>query len=118
MASKKTDKIETPDPIATPFNLMEDAGLGSLAWMGTAYAEAWSEIGREVVDFVAERVKQDVAAQQAFMQCRSLPDLQKAQTEFLTNAVAQYTAETGKLADLSAKLLPGGGQAKSHSTPL
>ena len=65
MAERQTTK-ETPDPGAMAMKAMADfqkAGMGPLTWMGTAMLESMSAMGSEVVQFVSDRIKEDVKMQ-------------------------------------------------------
>ena len=52
---------------------------------------------REITDFVAERIRQDLDTQQAFLRCRSLDEVREVQARFVQTALDQYSAETTKL---------------------
>jgi hypothetical protein len=95
----------------------EDAGLGPLRLMGTAWVEAMAELNGEIASFVADRIKEDVKTQSELLQCKSPKDLQDVQLAFLEKAYAQYTAETGKLIQKSLDLFPGN-SAGTKNTPV
>lgn len=88
-----------------PFAQLQDAGLGNLAGMGTAWFEAMGDIGAEVMTFMADRIKQDVDTQHKIMHCKSPADLQHIQAEFMQKAMDQYQAETGKLVEMGIKAM-------------
>lgn len=75
------------------------------AWMDAAWFESLSQIGREYITFIAERVKEDVKAQQALMQCKTLTEMQSVQADFIQTAFAQYQAETGKLVAMGGEMV-------------
>lgn len=107
MAEKEKSKNTATDVMASGMKAMVDlqnAGFGSTSWMGAAWLEAMNDIGSEVVKFVANRIQEDVKAQQRIMQCKDASELQQAQAEFLQKAIEQYTAETGKLVKMSTEL--------------
>ncbi|SFR52069.1 phasin family protein [Litoreibacter janthinus] len=94
---------------------VHSAGSTTYAAIGTAWAEALSDMGAEVLGFVAERVKEDVQTQHQLMHAKSLQDIHHIQNEFVQKALDQYSAETGKLVEMSqsamakipgAKLMP------------
>ena len=87
-------------PASAPMQELQDAGLGSLTWMGTAWAEAMSDIGSELMSFLAERIQEDVKTQHKILHCKSLTELQEVQTAFLDTA-----------------MLPAN-QAKAKATPI
>lgn len=98
------DKSQTQDTVAAsaPEALntlvhLQEAGLGNMMGMSTAWIEAISDMGAEVASFVAERIKEDVKTQHEILHCKNVGDLQKIQAEFVQSAISQYQAETGKL---------------------
>lgn len=117
--SDKTENNETLGETAVHLAMqqLQDAGLGSMSWMGSAWTDAVSEMGSEVLSFMADRVREDVKTQQDLLHCKTPQEVQRVQAEFVEKAVAQYTAETGKLFDMSAALNPFL-QGKSKHTPV
>ncbi len=116
MANSKKETEESAAQVGTAFmRQFEDAGLGSLRWMGTAWVEAMADMNSEIVSFVADRIKEDVKTQHEMLHCKSAEDLQAAQVAFLEKAYAQYTAETGKLIKMSFDMLPGGAAGTKHT---
>ncbi|EPX80125.1 phasin family protein [Litoreibacter arenae] len=103
MTGKTTDKTQkTPEaPGLKAIQDVQQAGFKSASALGNAWAEALSNLGVEVFDFVAERVKEDVRTQHQLMHAKSLQEVQKIQGEFVQKALDQYSAETGRLVELS-----------------
>lgn len=81
--------------------------LSPAAWMGPAWFERVRDLGNEVSLFVAERIKEDVKTQHALLHCKSLPEVQQVQAEFLQRAFDQYRAETGKLIKMTGTTAVG-----------
>ncbi|RLJ60100.1 phasin protein [Litoreibacter meonggei] len=117
MAAKTTttSKSATNNPALAAIRDMQGAGFASASTMGTAWLEAMSDLGSEVLSFVAERVKEDLKTQHQIMHAKSLTEVQHIQAEFVQKAVDQYSAETGKLVELgkvvvakmpAAKIMP------------
>lgn len=67
--------------------------IGSFGSMPAAVLKAWSEVGGEALKFISLRMQQDVAAQRAMLNCRSLEDVRKVQIDFFGKALADYKAE-------------------------
>ena len=125
MAKKSTDTSSTPsESAAAILTGMQSAGMGSLAWLGTTWIERMSDVTAEWLDFVTDRIKEDVATQHQILHCKDVADLQKIQIAFFQRAVEQYQAETGKLVEMSSKLFEGTEDGveftppKRHSTPV
>jgi len=103
MADKSPTQDKTPISENVPFNALtqlQDAGLGSMMGMGTAWVEAISDMSAEVAQFVAERIKEDVKTQHEILHCQNVADLQNIQAQFIQKAMDQYQAETGKLVEI------------------
>lgn len=83
---------------------MQDQALKSMSQMGLAWVEGMSDLGSEVLSFVADRIKEDVKTQHKMLHCKDVSELQKIQAEFMQTAIDQYTAETGKLVQMSQDL--------------
>ena len=113
MPSKDTSEKQARESAATPpaDDLVSDVatlqsyGFQAMSGMGVAWAEAFSEMGSEVLSFVADRIKEDVKTQHRMMHCKDMGELQKIQAEFVQTAINQYTAETGKLVEMSQDLM-------------
>lgn len=118
MANRQTSgEPETEDPGAAAIKAMTDlqkAGLGPLSWMGTAMLENMSELGSEVTQFIADRIKEDVKTQHQILHCKDAAQMRDIQTEFVRKAVEQYTAETGKLVEMSNKFMTSAIKGKSN----
>jgi hypothetical protein len=92
---KKTETSKDPKNAFDPFVAFKP--LSPAGWMGTAWFERVADLGGEVTSFIAERIKEDVKTQHALLHCKSLPEVQQVQADFLQKAFDQYQAETGKL---------------------
>lgn len=102
------DKSQNQDPKTSStgdainaMTKLHDAGFGNMMGMGTAWIEAFSDMGAEVVSFVADRIKEDVKTQHEILHCKNAAELQEVQTKFMQKAMDQYKAETGKLVKMS-----------------
>ncbi|WP_296422902.1 phasin family protein [Yoonia sp.] len=115
--AKKTQTPDTDDPMTMALETMQDAGLGSFAWMGTTWTEAMSDMGSEVLNFIASRYSEDVKTQHEMLHCKSLTELQQAQAAYLERAYVQYTVEAGKLLKLGTEAFPQL-PTKTKATPL
>jgi hypothetical protein len=120
MATSKKETTSSEDPVALGqafLQQFEDAGLGPLRWMGTAWFEAMADMNSELVTFVSDRIKEDVKTQHKLLHCKSAEELQKAQVAFLEKAYQQYTDETGKLVKMGLDMLPSA-MTDTKDTPI
>lgn len=114
MAEKTNPETSTSKD--APPNVMSDvknADVEKMLGMSTAWMGALSDMGAEVMNFVAERIKEDVKTQHKVLHCKNVTELQHVQGEFLQKAMDQYQAETGKLMDMSTKALNKTAEPKS-----
>ncbi len=108
--TRKSAEGEAPNATETQTGAAEDVatlqklGFENFSAMGTTWAETMSELGSEVVSFMAERIREDVKTQHEILHCKNIGDLQQIQTRFMQKAFEQYTAETGKLVEMSQTL--------------
>lgn len=98
-----TQPPKSAEDLMNPFLQLQEAGLGSLKGMNTAWLDAMGDMGAEVVSFVADRIKEDVKTQHEIMKCRTVADLQHVQAQFMQKAMDQYHEETGKLVEMGTQ---------------
>ena len=72
-------------------------------WPGLNMVEAWLDIGSELYDFYAERVREEVRTQHRFLHCRTPAEAQRIQMEFMQKAINDYRDEAGKLIEMGAR---------------
>lgn len=94
---------EATEAVRQAMAKLQEAGLTSMSWMGTDWMERMSDLGSEVLQFLAERVRQDVELQHRLLHCKDMTELHKIQAEFVQTAIDRYTEETGKLVELTSK---------------
>ena len=82
---------------------LQQMGFAAMPWMGTEYAERMADLGSEVLDFLAERVHEDVQFQHKLLHCRDMTELHRLQAEFIQRMINRYTEETGKMVELSSR---------------
>lgn len=81
------------------------------------FLDAIVQMNSEIMNFVSQRIEEDMKTQQDLLNCDSIEDLQKAQLAFLEKAYVHYTVETGKLIKMGMKMLPQTPAMTKH-TPL
>jgi hypothetical protein len=64
---------------------------------GHAVFEGLARTQKEMADFIAERIRQDLSTQQAMLRCRSLDEFRDLQSRFLRTAFDQYSGEASRL---------------------
>jgi hypothetical protein len=68
-----------------------------------AMFDMFAQTRSEISDFVAERIRQDLDTQQAFLRCRNLDDVRDVQVQFFRTALDQYGGEAAKLMRISGE---------------
>ncbi|WP_299547442.1 phasin family protein [uncultured Tateyamaria sp.] len=114
-AAEAASSEENPaTKIAGDVSALQDQSLKMMSQMGLAWVEGMSDLGSEVLSFVADRIKEDVKTQHKMLHCKNVNELQNIQSEFLQTAIDQYTAETGKLVQMGQDIYSSGA---SDGTP-
>jgi len=105
MGKKQGNDTTTDDntPLGA-ISKLQEAGLGNMLEMNTAWVDALGDMGAEVIGFVAQRIKEDVKTQQKILHCNNMTDLQQIQAQFIQRAIDQYQAETKQLVEMSTKV--------------
>ena len=100
--SRATDPgiASAQDTLIDTVTASQQEALEAMEVAGQAVFEGLSQAQREIADFIAERIRQDMETQQEFLRCRSLDDVRKVQTHFFQTAFEQYSAEATKLMKL------------------
>ncbi len=83
-----------------PITDIQDAMKTFLALPGSSgnpAFDAWLSMGTEAMQFLSNRMQQDLKTQQALLECKKPEDLQRIQTEFFQTAMDQYAAEATKM---------------------
>lgn len=96
-AAEVTERAESP--LAVAFDNMKQAGPAF--WLGNAWVESLGELNAEIAHFVAERIEEDVRTQHEILNCRDATKLQEIHARFVRRALEQYSAETGRLVEMS-----------------
>lgn len=96
----KTGKTEIP---FSRLGELQEAGLGNMMGLSTAWMEMLGDMGAEVMNFVADRIREDVKTQHEILHCKNVGELQHIQAQFLQKAIDQYRAETGKLVEMGTR---------------
>lgn len=102
MISGKT----TPDRAAREaLTDLQAAGFGTMAAIGSAFAEAMNEIGSEAVRFMARRLEADMETRRRILSCTDVHDLRAVQADFVRTSLDQYSEETGRMLEIGDKLM-------------
>lgn len=102
---KAPDKPVTDLSATAAMSDLQAAGFGTMAAMGTVFAEAMNEIGTEAVRFMARRLEQDMETRARIFSCTDIEDLRAMQTEFVRTSLESYSAETGRMLEISDRLM-------------
>jgi hypothetical protein len=90
--------------LSPPFNpWLASAGpmFEAAAQLTTKMCEGVAEVGKELAEFTARRVQEDLRLPARLATCKSPQDVQQVYVDFWTTAFAQYQAEFGRLAEVN-----------------
>jgi hypothetical protein len=108
-AASVDEKIEAvssqTDAAIDGFTISQQQAMQSMEAAGQAMMDGVTKLQKELVDFVSERIRQDVETQQAMLRCRSFDDMRDLQTRFFQTAVDQYSAEANRLMKLGSEIV-------------
>ena len=74
--------------------------LESIDTTGHAVFEGLTRTQKEMADFIAERIRQDLSTQQAMLRCRSFDEFRELQARYVRTALDQYSGEASRLIDI------------------
>jgi hypothetical protein len=92
------------DMLIDEMTASQQEALETVEAAGRAVFDGMSRVQHEIADFVAERIRQDIEAQQELLRCRTLDDVRQVQARFFRTAFDQYAAEASRLLRLSGEM--------------
>ena len=115
MPRKPAEKSSTPVSEAAT-EATQAIAADTAATLGRTGAVVWEDmtaLNEELMAFGQRRLQVNMAHNQSLLQCRSLEDLYRVQSDFAASAARQYIDESGRLMGLMTKLVmdcwtPGG----------
>ena len=84
--------------------MVNEETLAAMLKANEAMLEGMIALQREILEFGTARLHQDMEIQGELAKCKDLQEAWKMQAEFAQKAMQQYSAQTAKLVDLSAKI--------------
>ena len=98
------EAIETvQDRLIDTVTASQQEAIDTIESAGQAMLDILTRTRSEISDFVAERIRQDLDTQQAFLRCRNLDELRDVQVHDLRTALDQYGGEAAKLVRLGGE---------------
>lgn len=88
-------------PSFNPWLVLAGPMSGATAQLTAKICEGVTEISKELADFTARRVQEDIKLPERLVKCRSPQDVQQVYLGFWATAFAQYQAEFGRLTELN-----------------
>lgn len=104
----KTPDLEIARPadkVIDTVTLTQQEALQAMEVASTTLFTGLNEMQREVADFVAKRIREDMETQQDLLRCRNLDDVREVQSRFFRTAMDQYSAETTRLMQLATETM-------------
>ena len=104
VAEETTEAIETiHDRLIDTVTAGQQEAIETIESASSAMLDMLTRTRTEISDFVAERIRQDLETQQAFLRCRNLDDIRGVQVQYLRTALDQYGVEAAKLVRISGE---------------
>lgn len=104
-SSAASNRATTAEPDRADEATLQAYGFDRMTDMGTAWLDTLNQMGGEVTSFVADRIREDLKTQHRLLHCKDIRELQEIQAEFIQTAIRQYQAESGRLVEMSRKML-------------
>ncbi len=95
----------TVDTVIDNVTVSQQQAMHSIETAGAAVLEGVTRAQCEIADFVSERIRKDMEAQQELLRCKSLDDIRSVQTRFFKTAMDQYSAEATRLLRLGGETM-------------
>ncbi|HVH02876.1 MAG TPA: phasin family protein [Amaricoccus sp.] len=93
-AEESVEAIEsTQDRLIDTVTAGQQEAIETIESASQAVLEAFTRARAEISDFVAERIRQDLDTQQAFLRCRNFDEVRDVQVQYLRTALDQYGGE-------------------------
>jgi hypothetical protein len=105
---------EAIDPEAIASTARESIGLATesqqqaletIGRTGTSMLAGLGEVQREIADFVAARIRQDLETQREFLTCRTFDEVREVQSRYLRSTMDHYSEEVRRLIQLGSDTL-------------
>jgi len=94
MAQSKDDRNMSPFSAAMPSMTPVFAIFNE---MGGSFLESIATAQKDWVDFVHQRIKEDVAVSRQLIQCQSLPEWHQVYSQYLARSMEQYKQQSTKV---------------------
>lgn len=105
----QTDLYKSPqDAVVDSLTLTHQDLLDAVETFGQAYVQSIGRAHAEIQELIANRLRADAETQAAFLQCRTLADLQAIQVRFFETAFRQYVDGVTSLMGLGAGVMTQG----------
>ncbi|MBP7002912.1 phasin family protein [Amaricoccus sp.] len=85
------------DAVIDRVTASQQQALDTLETASATMLESVARVQRRIAEFVSDRIRQDMEAQQELLRCKSLDEVRDVQTRFFRTAVTQYSEEASRL---------------------
>lgn len=69
---------------------------GYMRWFGLPWIECIAEMNADFIQFVADRIGEDIRTQHAILSCSDPKELERIRHRFFEKALADFSARTGR----------------------
>jgi hypothetical protein len=103
-ANDSAEELESiQDRLIDTVTASQQEAIDTIESASQAVLDMFTQARAEISDFVAERIRQDLDTQQAFLRCRNLDEIRDVQVRFFRTALDQYGGEAAKLVRISGE---------------
>lgn len=103
VAEAAEEVSSTADAVIDSVTASHQQALETLEAARASMFESVANVQRRIADFVSDRIRQDMEAQQELLRCKSFEEVRDVQTRFFRTAVSQYSEEATELFRIGGK---------------
>lgn len=103
VAEAAEEVSSTADAVIDSVTASQQQALETLEAARASMFESVARVQRRIADFVSDRIRQDMEAQQELLRCKSFEEVRDVQTRFFRTAVSQYSEEATELFRIGGK---------------
>jgi hypothetical protein len=104
---RKPDKADTISDLGWPLAEVSSEATRRLCEQGQTVAKTMTDWSTEVSQFLSHRAGRNSEAIGRMTKCQSLPEIFAIQTQWVQDAVDDYTREMSKLMEVNSNILGG-----------
>ncbi|MBP7241209.1 phasin family protein [Amaricoccus sp.] len=93
------------DSMIDQVTVNQQQAIESLEAASATMFESVARVQRRIAEFVSDRIRQDMEAQQELLRCKSFDEVRDVQSRFFRTAVSQYSEEATRIFRLGGEVI-------------